>query len=88
MQGAAPAVSPIVPPKDPKDETTTSSFRTTQGAMDELDLIAEMEDRSRNEIVNYFLEWGFLQHWREKGMERPGDPAKALKAARDKKKRK
>lgn len=78
---------PVVPPKDPKDETSTTSFRTTVGTLDELDLIAEMENRSRNEILNYMIEWALAQHWREKGTPRPDDPAKALKSFKEKPKR-
>ena len=80
-------VSPVVPPKSSRDETATTSFRTTVGLLEELDLVAEQEGRSRNEILNYCVDWALSQHWREKGVARPEEPAKALKALRDKRKR-
>ncbi len=70
----------VIPPKDPNDDSDQVSIRTTVGRVAELDLIAEKEGRSRNEVADYIWDWGLAQHWREKGTPRPKDPTHALKS--------
>lgn len=73
-------MSPVIPPKDLNKEPAGTSFRTTKGALAEVDLIAALESEerseniSRNDVLNWALEWALEQLWKDRNRARPKDP--------------
>lgn len=48
---------PEFPKEDPEKKVTPSNIRLEKRLWERLDKIAKAEDRSRNEVVAFFLEW-------------------------------
>lgn len=57
---------PLFPEKDPQDEIVPSNVRLTRRLWDRLERISELEDKSRNEVVAFFLEWACDDYERAK----------------------
>lgn len=48
---------PVFPEPDPLDEVVPSNIRLTRRLWDRLERISQLEDKSRNEVISFFLEW-------------------------------
>lgn len=57
---------PEFPPKDPLDDIVPSNIRLTRRLWERLDRIAGAEDKSRNEVITFFLEWACADYERVK----------------------